>query len=504
MSISILAAGVEEKRYFEWFRCRTVKKIPGAFVSPFWDTLLFQASLTEPAVLHAILTLSSVHKREILSDDSQSRSDDVLDEHEQFMLQHYTKAISHLRPHFSNKDRSSVRIALITCVVFICLEFLRGHFKTAQTHLQNGLKVLREMRSPSSLNDNGLLFLKPSRESIDDWIGEVFCRLHFQVVLFEQGYQNPCLIVQDYCGPEPPIPIYHSFNEAWKQMERILNKIFYLAKEARQQRVSECLSLGHTAALLKQQQHIQAELIQWLDTYEASKKDLHHQDPRGLGFRLLYTYHSMANIMAGACLRSDDESVFDCYTSQFISLIEQLVNLWKIGSLGDEFLAPPGHCLNMSRSLVNIGWIPPLYYAALKCRVHRVRLQAIRLLESTSHREGIWDAKIAACVARKVMEMEERNFYRDVEKADDFLLSSSPGLRDLSLPILPQSYRIHEVKVVLPDGPMDSVLIFCRQNMTSGDWKIISKEYHTLSQCWIDGPTGEDAESAPLVRLPYF
>src|SRR5436305_1286234 len=133
------------------------------------------------------------------------------------------------------------------------------------------------MRRPSSVNDNGLLLLKPSRESIDDWIAEAFCRLHVQVVLFKQSYQHPCLIMQDSCGPEPPIRIYHSLNEAWKQMERLLNKIFHLAKQGRRQRVFDCLSLGHPSALLGRQQHIQAELAQWLDTYEASRKGLQDQ-----------------------------------------------------------------------------------------------------------------------------------------------------------------------------------------------------------------------------------
>jgi hypothetical protein len=73
--LSILAVGTEEeKQYYEWFKCRTAKKIPGLFVSTFWDTLIFQASLSEPAVLHAVLTLSSLHRKEILNGNSQSRS----------------------------------------------------------------------------------------------------------------------------------------------------------------------------------------------------------------------------------------------------------------------------------------------------------------------------------------------------------------------------------------------------------------------------------------------
>jgi hypothetical protein len=489
---SIIAEGAEEKRCYEWFKCRTWKKIPGAFVLSFWDTPLLQMSVKEPAVLHALITLTSVHKRDILDSNRQNRSDNTMDEQERFMLQHYTRAISHLKPHFLSKDSSSVHIALITCVVFICLELLRGHFRTAQIHLQNGLKVLREMRGSTSANDDGLILLKPSRDPIDDRIAEAFCRLQFQVLLFNQTHQHPLLIVQDSCEPGP-ILIYRSLNEAWKQMERLFNKIFHLIKQASQQRESECVSFRFPPALLVHQQQIQAELAQWLSTYEMSRKGLQRERAEGQGYQLLYGYHIMANVMADTCLQPQDESIFDSHTNHFVSMIDQSTNLWVLGS---QEGAVSGHNLNMSRSIVDIGWIPPLYYTALKCRIHRVRLQAIRLLESTSHREGIWDAKISACVARKVMKIEEGDFYKGTEIDDDFPLSNAPRLEDLSLPTLPQSYRIHEVHVVLPDSRMDNTFLFYRQKQTNGDWKVLSKEYQILSQRWIDGQTGVEMESA--------
>ena len=127
--------------------------------------------------------------------------------------------------------------------------------------------------------------------------------------------------------------------------------------------------------------------------------------------------------------------------------------------------AVPG---DMSRSAVDMGWIPVIYYTAVKCRVHRIRLQAIRMLESTSHREGIWDVKTAACVARKVMQIEERDFYNDLVTAEDFSLFCSPRPQDLSLPTLPESYRLRDVEVVLSGDPMDRILLFCVLNLILG------------------------------------
>ena len=485
-----------EKQYFEWFQYRTAKKIPGLFVLTFWDKLLLQASSSEPAVFNSVLTLSSVHNRQIANDNIPSQRENVPDVQEQFMLQHYSKAIRCLQPHFLTKDRTSVRIALIACVVFVCLEFLRGHFKTAQAHLESGLKVLREKQGLSDENKDAndmVLFFKPSHDATDDWIAEAFSRLQVQVELFRQSHRHRCLVLQ-FCNPGSPNSVFHTINEAWQHIERSLNKIFILTEQGRRHRVSEKPGAGYPSALLKYQQHVQEELARWLATYDASRNYLQSHPSESFAYLVLCTYHTMANIMANVCLWLDDECIFDRYTKDFVSLINHSANNRKTSLSSPRFLALSGSQTSTSRSVIDIGWIPPLYYTALKCRVHRVRLQAIRLLECTSHREGIWDAKIAACVARKVMDVEEKDFYKDFDTANCFPLFSSPGLEDLSLPTLPESYRIHDVEVVLPDGPTDNVLLYLRRKQKGGHWKKLKKEYHMFSQSWIDEETDEVAE----------
>jgi hypothetical protein len=69
------------------------------------------------------------------------------------------------------------------------------------------------------------------------------------------------------------------------------------------------------------------------------------------------------------------------------------------------------------------------------------------------------------------MEIEEAGFYKDCDAADEFLLSSSPRSQDLSLPILPQADRIHEVRVALSDGPNDTIPLHYRQGQR--DWEVI-------------------------------
>ncbi|KAK3942534.1 hypothetical protein QBC46DRAFT_309163 [Diplogelasinospora grovesii] len=477
-SPALQAAGKREKNYFEWFKRKTVPKLQGSFASNFWNTLLLQASQNEPAVLHTIIALSSIH----MSGHDDVNCINAPNDAEQFMLHHYIKAISHLQPHFSNnKDRASIRVALITCVLFVSLELLRGHFESAQIHLQNGLRVLGEA---------GMLFdgnagvpvarLKASHEPTDDWIVEAFSRLHIQFGLFVQAYQHPCLDLLPTSPAYSTPNVFCSINDAWQQLEHLLNMVFYLSQQARQQTFPE-----QDPTLLAHAQQLRMGLSHWLEVFEAFLRAMQSSmsEEEEMVFPLLRAYHTMTGIMTEACLFPGDESVFDLCADKFVLLINQLAQLWKMSSASQSAGEMPGS-FDMSKSIVDLGWIPPLYYTATKCRVHRIRAQAIRLLECTSHREGIWDANTAACAARKVVQIEERDFYTSFEDAaDEFELLKAPSPEDLELPTLPDSYRLRDVEVVLSGTPMDKILLYCTQQ-GGGNCKVLIAEYGVRLQAW--------------------
>ncbi|KAJ4320137.1 hypothetical protein N0V84_006024 [Fusarium piperis] len=361
-----LALSPQQKIYFDWFKCRTASKLPGTFTSSFWNTLVFQAGSSEPAVLNAILALSSVHK--------------------------------------------------------------------------------------------------------GDAIG---------VELFKHLYQHPCIILQPAFDPQrTPTSHIRSLSDAWRQMEPILNNIFHLTQQARQHPVS---TREHTS-----QQLIKAKLAQWLNMFEAFNKV---QPCRGSGdlekaYQVLRVNHTMATIMADTCLHSD-ESIYDSYTDRFLLLITQLTRLWVVSAETEDF-SLNWDLMYMPRSIIDIGWIAPLYFTAVKCRVHRIRLQAIKLLPCSGHREGIWDSNIAACVARKVMEMEEGDFYQGLDLQDDFAVETLPQPQDLALPLLPESRRLNEVELELSGAPMDRMLLFCKQQQHGVKRRALVSQYSVLLQLWVD------------------
>ncbi|KAF4456526.1 putative transcriptional regulatory protein C15D4.02 [Fusarium austroafricanum] len=482
ISALVLNLNTHEKLYFDWFKLRTSTKISATFSSGFWSTLVFQAGSREPAVLHAMLALSSAHKKGVVEMGIHSNSPNAeMNQQEQFTLQQYVKAIGHLQPHFSVKDRESCRVALITCVVFVCLEFFRGHFATAQLHLKNGLDILGQMQGLPDAN-SGILALKPCQEATDAWIVEALSRLHIQVELFRLLHHHSCVILQPAPYPKKSPPDrFSNLNDAWKGLEAVYNQIFHLTHRARQQTITETELIS--------QQLVKTRLAQWQVMFEDLIKMQPHDSNLSLekAYQVVRTHYAMTNVMADTCIHNN-ETIYDSCTDKFLLIIKEATALWELSlhyDLEDEM---PLYVMTtcMPRSIIDMGWIAPLYFTALKCRVHRIRVEAIKLLRTSPHREGIWDAHIAACVAKKVVEMEEGDFYQGVDLNDDFSLNTPMRDVDYQFPLIPKSQRVSEVEAELSGAPMDKILLYCKREQEGINRRTLVSEFNVSEQGWVD------------------
>ncbi|KAK5652686.1 hypothetical protein OQA88_10280 [Cercophora sp. LCS_1] len=443
----------QESQAFDFFRTRTALKIPGVFGSDFWERLVVQLSVTEPAILHATIALAAAHKRGIVSGQirrpfpATNNPEMVMDPNERLALQHYNKAIRHLCQHLQKRDQQSLRITLASCVVFTCIELLKGDIEASQVHFQNGLRLLRELPAASKC-------------PTDDYIIEAFTRISIRPSIF--GSEFPNMHVQgmkDRSGPEIPT-IFNSMEEARRTLDWLLHDINLLSAEA---------DRYQTTNHVIQQQHLQKCTTSWLRTFTSSIPLIRQRCPKSdaliFGEPLLLLYHGMASIMVATALRGADETVFDSYTSEFASLLNGSVRLWnKVLTL-----VGPTHDFGFT---ADIGFIPPLYYLALKCRVPKFRRLAVYFVEATPHREGMWDGSLAAAVAKKVIELEEGGFYDAMGiELDQPWLEATRSLEVPAddLPLVPGEKRIRDVNVILPGkGPSVTVLY---KRYTDGVWK---------------------------------
>jgi Fungal Zn(2)-Cys(6) binuclear cluster domain/Fungal specific transcription factor domain len=96
---------------------------------------------------------------------------------------------------------------------------------------------------------------------------------------------------------------------------------------------------------------------------------------------------------------------------------------------------------------MSLGIIPPLYMTGTRCRHPAVRRKAIRLLSLCNRREGIWDSRLSAKVANRVMEIEESGAREHIRSLNiDAGVDRAELLEITTLEQIPASTRVRHLQ----------------------------------------------------------
>lgn len=162
----------QEKRGFQYFFTNTARELTGYYTSSFWEYLILQASAAEPSLRHAVIAIAALHEE--FTNKRLGRSSPRHDNFEStFAINQYMKAISHLRQSLSEGKQAPLT-ALMSCLLFVCFDYLRGHSDSAMMHLQSGLEILRDLGSRS----------EEDRDIAEQSIAPLFMRLSAQSILY--------------------------------------------------------------------------------------------------------------------------------------------------------------------------------------------------------------------------------------------------------------------------------------------------------------------------------
>ncbi|KAH7159487.1 hypothetical protein B0J13DRAFT_465464 [Dactylonectria estremocensis] len=463
-----------ESSCMDWYITRANKKIPGIFKSHIWNTLIIQASANDPTVWHSVVALASAHKREMLLCNSVPSSA-LSDESERFTLRQYNTAISHVRRHLALGDDESTKVAAMTCLIFICLEFLRGNYKTGNTHLQHGLSLLVKLR-PLPDAEVETLVLKSHPDSIGDHLTEAFARLYVQSAFFGHSSHHFVIAVQDYPFGCPEWCIFSGPGAARLHLDVLLNRVHRLGERCREEQ-----GASHDARdleLLNEQQRVRAHLRSWYESFKTSRAiwaaENKNSDQTFLAGKLLLIYHTMAVIMADSLL-SASESAYDVYTPTFNAIVLQSIHLWNAAAPTIVADTLSGYCTTKFSFSADMGLILPLYYTSLKCRSPVIRRCALKLLLDASHQEGIWNGRLAAGIGQRVMQIEERGMHEQ-SIFERRLLDRTPGQWDEPLPIVPEACRIRHVCVELFDSPASALTLTYERMLDDRTWIAVQDE----------------------------
>lgn len=382
-----------ERRALHFFFSKTAPNIAGFFEPVFWTRIVIQLAQTEPAVRYAVQAIGATYAANTERDASALLGAD------DFALKAYNKAISAIVAANPNAEGRK-KMTLITCVLFVCIEFMRGEMEAAVKHIHSGLKLLSEWNPMQSVAANGdrrsSSLDEPSDKEMCDDLTAMFSRLHLQAK-FSMHSQPPTwhsMHSPDKLQPDS-IATFTTLSEARDTLFSIASEcvaVILPIVEAKYAKRVQC-------EMMVQQRRLESHLRVWRRHFESSiavKKAMCTTHLAAMG-NMLMIYAISMHIWVAECLSAEEE-VFDKYGGEYETVVALAKGILDAGA-GCERTAGAAFQFEL-------GIIPPLHMIGSKCRFPELRRQILDILTSAHWREGLFDSVASARFIELVARVE--------------------------------------------------------------------------------------------------
>ncbi|CAI4210240.1 unnamed protein product [Parascedosporium putredinis] len=398
-----VAASLQEQEglYFQLFRSHTARELSGFFDSVFWTQTVLRESHSAPAIRHAVIALGALYKTLEQSTASPPGCHKAI-------LEAITSVVA-----LSGQGQDAHRILLMATVLLACFDSFIGDHKQAIYQIQNGLQLLDQLRAQHSYSQTA------GTEPVEDELVQMFTRLAIQAKSYDMAFHFPQpyvirLTPQNHDGQRAASPRSDSSTGSHSSLnpQATIPTQFSTLLEARRSwdilcesllRFTETLFVAHNPsgpmgilprALKRHGLSFKEKLEAWSDAFQPlldcrSGPSVSYQEKAGIAvLKMFQTMGQILFLMTFAIL-NPSQCTHRNLATDFLS--------------GQEYTA---YHVKASFS-ADLGIVPPLYVVATKCRNHSIRWQAIRLLRSSSRREGMWDSLLTAHIGEWVATIEE-------------------------------------------------------------------------------------------------
>ncbi|RDW87155.1 Zn(II)2Cys6 transcription factor [Aspergillus mulundensis] len=447
-----------ERRYVDFFNTRTSHAFSGFYDSKLWSYLIPQFGEYEPSVRHAITAIGAIHERVELSAAEEAGDAVVLREGgsaptERFVLEEYNKSIQTLVKSLSAQSRGgNIDLTLTACCLFICLEMLRGNRKEALDHIEAGLRIIykHEQSTPPGSAWTSELYQQ---------LRDLFLRLNLQAAFMSRLLMPLSMDSLD----TRPGQTFMNWPEARSQLDQLMTKALLYIRTVGIMREKRPPALE--AELEAEQEQILIEILSWRSSHD---KLLHKLGPNiqqsDLCASLLLRVYYYIALMWVRVVLNRDEHGYDRYTVDFESAVcyaEEIIRLTSLCPDSTAATTTDSAKTKQAKSVFSLEGeiIGPMYFTAVRCRNPSLRRRAINTLLHYSKREGFWDARIYANVAKLVVEVEESQ-------------CSEPPTSEKDISSLARVYEEVQPKDFKPN-PVQ-VLLYMKPEGVDGPWKMRS------------------------------
>lgn len=243
-----------QRQIFSFFITCTSSVTSVYYSSDFWSHLVLQLSHSEPAIKYALCSLGALHR--MFRASQKANPDGTAVEFQNYSLSQYNLAVKcthRLLAQSSSGDSDLVVKGLVACVLFVCYENLVGNYRTAQMHLQNGLKIL-----PRAVDGHG-----KQRPTEPDNIVQVLNRLDLQAMSFaDSEAPYPYHLCQDLSIPTS-LPSFAYIRDATDHLIETFRWIFRLAASSEPNPIPQW-QLDATSIVLQQWENEFDRLVAFL------------------------------------------------------------------------------------------------------------------------------------------------------------------------------------------------------------------------------------------------
>ncbi|KAJ5923252.1 hypothetical protein N7454_008497 [Penicillium verhagenii] len=407
----------QERQSFQFFLLKTAPQLAGDFECAFWERLLLQSAHHEPAIRHIIVALGSLHEH-FEYDTGPRFASSALAVRNPFALRQYMRAMRCLMPSLDSSQ--PIDVCLISCLLFVCFEAMRGHYGSAIAHITSGLKILGELRTNTSRSFTGLSSWRTPYVPMNILCG-LFTRLQAQTAVTNHKVSATRLNLWPEVAINLNQPVvFHSLADAREMLE--IYAYYYRQRSAELEDLNiEAESLPESSAteflnkitppIVSLRDNSLSLLTRWstaLDDFLLERGNF-LTDRERRGAAVLQLRHIDCFIMLDISqptggLEAGDHVKWDKYCpffEQMVSLGESIVPCYPSST---SSLPSP---LSPKTFSLDLNIIAAMFNVAARCRDPHIRRRAVRVLRTAAIQEGIWNSSLVATIAEKWIDIEE-------------------------------------------------------------------------------------------------
>ncbi|TVY22417.1 hypothetical protein LHYA1_G008841 [Lachnellula hyalina] len=357
-------------RGLDFFHQNLAAKLDGQFDSKFWSKLVLQLSHSEPSIRHSVSAISVIYQ----DVESSLRHPASYVNANPEAQQEWNRAVKSLSARIQAHPNSNL-VPLVCCLLFTCIEFLRGNVESSMLHVQSGFNILAALRRNSycdAATDIGFNLSSNDHKAIEDHVVPMFSRL-----AKEDSPQE-------------------DLTDSRRRLVEISVTCLRFIREASLKAAMFQIDVDDFVEQIK----LQTRLDAWCDQLDGllGRMQAAGNPAKQDTLNLLLVQYKVIYIWIRVCTTAE-ETATDSYHTDFEELVhyaEQIAN----SGVGMPTRQPLSF---------DIQILAPLYYTALKCRHPALRRRALEILQLAPRREALWNAHHAYVTAKRVIELEERH-----------------------------------------------------------------------------------------------